>query len=429
MSPLVIFIIGCISGGILSFLFFLFKKQNSPSNNGKFIRLETEKDYLRKNLETSQLENQNLKEKQQQLVEEKVRLETECETKNKELEYKKQTLEETAQKLKLEFESTAQKIFKETTKTYQDTSEKSIGNTIKPLQENIINFQKSIEDFEGREKFLEKTIEGFKEMNQDMRDKTLNLTQALQGNTKTQGQWGEVLLENILEKSGLRKDEEFTIQSEGLDLKNEQGQRLRPDVIVKLPDKKHIVIDSKVSLTHYQNYESETEKDKKEEYKSKIISSLASHINNLSQKNYSSSKGLKTPDFVLMFIPIEPVFSFAIQDKQGLFEKAWEKSIVIVSPINLYATLRTIASIWKIEKQNKNAEQIAKESGQLYDKFIGFLEDMIKIEKGIETASNSYHSAIKKLESGRGNLIQKIENIKKLGAQTNKEIPIQFHQD
>ena len=420
-------IIGILLGGIL--IFFLLKKQKSPLHQKAFIHLEAEKDFLKKGNEALQLENEKLKEKELSLTTEKTRLKTECETKERELEHKKQTLEETSQKLRLEFESMAQKIFKETTKTYQDSSEKSIESIIKPLKENITVFQKSIESFEGREKFLQETISGFKEINQDMRDKTLNLTQSLQGNTATQGQWGEILLENILEKSGLRKGEEFIVQSEGLDLKNELGERLRPDVIVKLPDQKHIVIDSKVSLTHYQNYESETDKDKKEDYKNKVTASLAQHINSLSKKDYCSSEGLKTTNFVLMFIPSEPVFSFAIQDKQGLFEKAWEKSIVIVSPVTLYATLRTIASIWKIEKQNKNAERIAKESGQLYDKFVGFLEDMTKIKKGIETANNSYDSAIKKLESGQGNLIQKIENIKNLGAKTNKELPAQFHQD
>ncbi len=426
MSFLIGLIIGALLGLILATLFF----KKSSSNNKNSIKTEIENDFLKKDLESLQLETNKFKEKERNLIEENARLQTESKTKDRELEHKKQTLEETAQKLKLEFESMAQKIFKETTKTYQDNSEKSIENLIKPLKENITGFQKSIESLEGSKKFLQETIKGFKDMNQNMRDETRSLSQALQGNTKTQGQWGEILLENILEKSGLRKNEEFFVQSEGLDVKNEKGQKLRPDVIVKLPDKKYIVIDSKVSFTHYQNYEIETDKEKKEDYKNKIITSLKNHINNLSQKEYTTSlEEFKTPDFVLMFIPVEPVFSFAIQNKQGLFDKAWEKSIVIVSPITLYATLRTIASIWKIEKQNKNAEQIAKESGQLYDKFVGFLDDMTKIEKGIKTASDSYDSAINKLESGRGNLIQKIENIKKLGAKANKEIPTQFHQD
>ena len=424
------FLLGLIVGLLLAgvFVFFLIKNQKLPLNKEAFIHLNAEKDFLNKGNEVLKLENEKLKEKELNLTSEKTRLQTECETKDRELEFKQRTLQEVAKTLNLEFESTAQKIFKETTKTYRDASEKSIETIIKPLKENITTFQKSIANFEQREGFLQETINGFKIVSQDMRDKTLNLTQALQGSTTTQGQWGEFLLETILEKSGLRKDEEFIVQSEGLDLKNEQGQKLRPDVIVNLPDNKHIVIDSKASLTHYHNYAAETDKDKKQEWTNKIIASLSAHIKNLSEKNYSSSEGLKTPDFVLMFIPIEPVFSLAIQGKQGLFEKAWEKSIVIVSPITLYATLRTIASIWKIEKQDKNAVKIAKESGQLYDKFKGFLEDMAKIEKGIETASNSYDSAVKKL-SGRGSLIQKIENIKKLGAKTNKELPLQFKQD
>jgi len=424
-----LFLFGFLFGvlaGLLS-LIFLAKNNKLPFYDKTLIQTQTKNEMLEKEMSNLKTQNLALQQQQEDIKNQNNRLQTQYEIKNKELEHQKQALEETSKKLKLEFESMAQKIFKDTSKTYQDSSEKSITNLIQPLQKDIVGFKDSIQNFHQRTKFLQETIKGFEDINQHMRDETRSLSQALTGNTAAQGQWGEILLENILEKSGLRKDEEFFIQSEGLGLQNTEGEKLRPDVIVKLPDKKFIVIDSKVSLTHYQNYDTETDEAKKEDCRKKIITSLKNHINELSQKEYSTSvEGFKTPDFVLMFIPVEPVFSFAIQHKQGLFDKAWEKSIVLVSPITLYATLRTIASIWKIEKQNKNAEQIAKESGLLFDKFVGFLEDMKKIEKGIKTANDSYDSAINKLESGRGNLIQKAENIKRLGAKTNKNLPASF---
>ncbi|MGI9548430.1 MAG: DNA recombination protein RmuC [Bdellovibrionales bacterium] len=406
--------------------YFFIKKQNFAFFDAGVVKIKTEKEFLEKELSSIKSENQEFKTSNQNLLDKNAQLKTEYEVQSRELKLRKQNLEETSQKLKLEFENMAQKIFKETAKTYQDTSEKSISNIVQPLKENIKDFHKNVENFTQRQKFLEETITNFKEINQNMISATSGLQQSLTGSVKAQGQWGEILLENILEKSGLRKGEEFLVQSEGLSHQEETTKKLRPDVIVKLPDKKHIIIDSKVSLTHYQDYEKETDKNKKAELKAKVIQSLNQHIQNLFKKDYPSFEGLKTPDFVLMFIPAEPVFSLAIQN---LYDKAWEKSIVIVSPITLYATLRTIASIWKIERQNKNAELIASESGLLYNKFVGFLEDMNQIDRGLQTAQDSYHLAHKKLKSGRGNLIQKIENIKKLGAKTNKEIPDSFHEE
>lgn len=418
----ILFWFGAICGGVIVFLVYYFKKPNTLPE----VKLKTEKDLLSKNLNQLESEYKEIQNKEKQLIEENSKLRTQYESKEKELKYKEDHIKDFSQKLKLEIEQNAQKLFKDTTKTYQENSEKSIKNLITPLRENIQNFQKN---FEGNQISLSATIKSFQEINSQMQKETHNLTQALQGSVKTQGEWGEILLENILEKSGLSKGEEFFIQSDGLQLKNEDGQPVRPDVVVKLPENKHIVIDSKTSLSDFISYQKEKDPDKKEEYKGKIINSLKTHIKNLSTKNYSQIDSLKTPDFVLMFIPAEPVFSLAVQSKNQLFEMAWDKSIVIVSPITLYATLKTIASIWKIEKQNKNSETIAKESGLLLDKFTGFLDDMLKIDKSLGTARESYDSAYKKLKEGRGNLISKTERLKKLGAKSNKELPKEFIQN
>ena len=320
------------------------------------------------------------------------------------------------------FKNTANEIFSEST----EKSTKNLSQILKPFKEDIEGFKKSIQGFEIKEKSLDETLKNFTDINSKMRDDTIKLTQALRGDARTQGQWGEFVLENILEKSGLRKGEEFIIQGQGLGIKDEKGSFVKPDIIVKLPDNKHIIIDSKVSLTHYTSLNGQKKQDSLVE---KTVRSLSSHIDNLSSKKYQLSEGLNTPDFVLMFIPNEGVFALATQAQRDLFEKAWKQSIVIVSPSTLYATLRTIASLWKIERQNKNVEEIAKQGGLLYDKFVGFLEDMGKIDTSLKTARISYDSAVKKLDEGKGSLVKKVQNLKKLGARTQKTIPASFESE
>ena len=336
--------------------------------------------------------------------------------------YKK--LEEQARQLtektKSDFKNIANKIFSENTKSYREESTKNLSQILNPFREDIENFKKSIQTFENKEKFLDETLKDFKNINTQMRDDAKELTQALQGDVRTQGQWGEFVLSNILEKSGLREGEEFIIQGQGLEIKDEAGNFVRPDVIIKLPDNKHIIIDSKVSFTHYKDHSSSNTKEQKKETLKKVLSSIRTHIDNLSSKKYPFFDNLQTPDFTLMFIPNEGVFALVTQAKD-LFEQAWKKSIVLVSPTTLYATLRTVASIWKIEKQNKNAEKIAKQGGELYDKFVGFLEDMGNIDNSLRKARYSYNEAMGKLSDSRGNLIQKAQNFKKLEESQQKK--------
>ena len=419
---------GFTLGAILVF-FWLNKNQSQSLKQSSSLKAKNE------NLQ-QQLEIQK-KHYEEKIQEKEKHFKQLTENSEKELENQKKRYEEKIQergehfkqleeKAKVFFKNTANEIFSESTKSYREESTKNLSQILKPFQENIEGFKKSIQGFESKEKFLDETIKHFTEINSKMGDNTIKLTQALQGDIKSQGQWGEFVLANILEKSGLRKGEEFFLQGQSLEIKDEKGSSIRPDVTVKLPDNKHIVIDSKVSFTHYNEYISSNTEEERQKLLTKILNSISSHIDNLSSKKYQFSEGLNTPDFTLMFIPNEGIFALATQTKKDLFDKAWKQSIVIVSPTTLYATLRTIASLWKIERQNKNAEEIAKQGGLLYDKFVGFLEDMSKIDSGLKTARVSYDDAVKKLNEGKGNLVQKVQKLKALGARTQKEIPASF---
>jgi DNA recombination protein RmuC len=253
-----------------------------------------------------------------------------------------------------------------------------------------------------------------------------NLANALKGDTKKQGNWGEVILEKVLERSGLIKGQEYQTQ---FSTKNIDGNRIQPDAVVFLPDNKHIIIDSKVSLVAYNAFVNSENENEKQKFLKEHINSVKNHVKQLSEKNYQTSPDFNTPDFVLLFMPIESAFSAAIQSDQDLFAYAWDLKIVIVSPSTLLATLRTIASIWKQERQTKNALEIAKQSGALYDKFVGFLEDLDKIGKSIDASKIAYEDALNKLKTGRGNLINRVINIQKLGAQTQRQIPDKFKLD
>jgi DNA recombination protein RmuC len=336
----------------------------------------------------------------------------------------KTELETLQEKFTKEFENLANKIFEEKSNKFTQQNKENINEILNPLSQRIKEFEQKVEDkhikdSEARAGLVQQ-IKSLHELNQQMSKDANNLTKALRGDQKTQGNWGEFILESVLEKSGLVKDREYKVQET---LKGEGGSLLRPDVIVHLPDDKNIVIDSKVSLTNYEYYVSTDSENEQSVQLSNHIKSIRTHLKGLSKKEYQNLYGLNTPDFVLMFIPIEPAFALAVQHDPSLFQDAFELNIVIVSPSTLLATLRTIASIWRQENQNKNALEIARQSGALYDKFVGFVDDLINIGKRIDSTKDSYQDAMKKLYDGSGNLIRRTEKLKELGAKASKSLP------
>lgn len=319
---------------------------------------------------------------------------------------------------------------KENSSEFAQANQKRLDEILTPLKENIKAFEKKVEDkydneLKERTSLIEQ-IKSLSDLNQQMRTDAQNLTKALKGDSKAQGNWGEFILEKILESSGLKKGEQYETQ---FATTNDEGARIYPDVLIKLPEDKHIVIDSKVSIVAYTNFmEAQTEEEQVACVKAHIAS-VKSHINGLSEKNYSHAKGINSPDFVLMFLPSEPSFSFTLQSDQSIYNYAWDRKIVLVSPTTLLATLRTISSVWKQENQTKNAIEIAKQSGALYDKFVGFLEDLNKIDKGLKSSQSAYDEAVKKLQFGSGNLVGRVEKLKVLGAKTTKNLPANFAED
>lgn len=331
-------------------------------------------------------------------------------------------------KLTSEFENIANKILKERSDEFSVVNHKNISEILNPLKEKIQLFEKKVDetyDKELRDKIsLREEVMKLTELNTRVSEEANNLTKALKGDVKKQGNWGEVVLERVLERSGLTKGQEYEREEV---VEGAGSNVLRPDVIVHLPDNRHIIIDSKVSLVAYERYSTAETEEQQIAFMKEHILSIRNHVKLLSEKNYQNALNMNTPDFVLMFIPVEASFSVAVQADAELFSFAWERKIVIVSPTTLLATLRTVSSIWKQENQTRNAQEIARLSGTLYDKFIGFTEDMIKIKTNIDRASNAYDDAVKKMKDGNGNIIRTAEKIKELGAKTgNKSLPAGF---
>jgi DNA recombination protein RmuC len=333
------------------------------------------------------------------------------------------SIQEIQQKFQLEFQNVANKLLDEKSQKFVETNRANLDILLNPLKENIKAFEEKVDKVYNMEAAERNTLKGvitqLMELNQLISAEAQNLTKALKGDNKKQGNWGEVILERVLERSGLVKDQEYRIQTS---FTSNDGSRLQPDVIIDLPDDKHLVIDSKVSLIAYERLVNcETEEERKL-FSKGHVESIRSHVNGLSAKNYHDLHQINSPDFVLLFIPIESSFSFAVQIDAELFSDAWDKRVVIVSPSTLLATLRTIASIWKQERQNRNVLEIARLSGAMYDKFVGFVGDMEGIGKNIKQSQSAYDNAISKLTEGNGNLTKTAEKIKSLGAKANKQI-------
>ena len=369
----------------------------------------------------------SLKEKESVLLEFSRKLAT-AETENKnlleDLTKKQNEIVETEEKLKTAFKNLANEILEEKTQKFTEQNRTKLEEILKPLGEKIRDFEKKVEetyDKESKQRFsLEKEIRSLAEMNKQISEDAKNLTVALKMDPKKQGNWGELVLDRVLESSGLVKGQEYLRE---YSTRSEEGDKYRPDVIINLPDNKHIIIDSKVSLTSYSEYVNTDNPEEKEKFLKLHLVSIRNHIKFLGEKGYQTLDAFDTPDYVLLFMPIESAFSLALQNDPELFTFAWDKNVVIVSPTTLLATLRTVSSIWKHEKQTQNAIEIARQGGLLYDKFVSFLTDLEKIGSQLDTVKRSYDEAHKKLSSGSGNLIGKVEKLKELGARSSKTIP------
>ena len=339
------------------------------------------------------------------------------------LSTQKEEVEQLQQKFTTEFKNLANEILEDKSKRFTEQNKVNINEILNPLSEKIKNFEKKVEDVylnDTKERAgLSEQIKMLHELNQQMSKDANNLTKALKGETKTQGNWGEFILERVLEKSGLVKGQEYVMQES---ITDEEGKRLQPDVVIYLPESKCIIIDSKVSLVGYEKYCSADDETIRIGALKEHILSIKKHIINLSSKNYQNLYQIKSLDFVLLFMPIEPAFGLAVQNDMGLFNDAFERNIVIVSPSTLLATLRTIASIWHQENQNRNALEIARQSGALYDKFQSMVTDLLEVGKKLHSIQDNYEDVMKKLSTGKGNLITSVEKIKKLGAKATKSL-------
>ena len=339
------------------------------------------------------------------------------------IEHQQEELDNLQKKFTKDFELVANKILEDKTNKFTDQNKKNLDSILNPLKEKIEAFQKEVKD--NNEKNIERTgqlnqhLKMLKELNQEITQETKSLTQALRGDSKTQGNWGEMHLEAILEKAGLQKEVHYTKET---NLKTEDGSNQRLDYIINLPDGKNLILDAKVSLTAYSNFHEAEREEEKAAYLKQHLDSVNGHIKLLGGKDYQKLHNINSPDYVLMFIANEPALTLALKEDQGLFERALDKNIVIVSTSTLLATLRTISYIWKQDLQNKNAEEIARQAGNLYDKFVGFTDDLVKLGNQMKTATSTYEGAMNKLSEGTGNLVKRVESLKKLGVNPSKEI-------
>ena len=378
-------------------------KEHLQSTDNEKAAIRTEKDSLAIQLSKKEVDFENLWER------------------NKE---QKDEVEKLQDKFTKEFENLANKILEEKSNKFTEQNKENMKTILTPLQDKIQLFEKKVEDTHKESidyhAALRQQILGLREMNIQMSKETINLTKALKGDSKMQGNWGELVLERVLEKSGLEKGREYQVQQA---FTTSDGNRVFPDVVINLPDGKKMIVDSKVSLTAYEKYINEEDDTLKTSYLKEHVFSIRRHVEQLGNKNYHDLYQIESPDFVLLFIPIEPAFAIALNEDTTLYNKAFEKNIVIVTPATLLATLRTIDSMWTNQKQQENALEIARQAGALYDKFEGFVTDLIKIGKKIDESKTEYNGAMSKLTEGKGNLIVSVEKLKKMGAKAKKSLP------
>lgn len=426
-------IIGFIVGFVIAWIISNSRKNNSTELDSlKLKNIELEKDSIKVNAEKTQIENLNVEYKKdiQLLLSENKNLnsslniaETNLLNLKEKLETQKEEIESLQKKLILEFENLANKVLEEKAKSFNEFNKTQLNSILNPFNENLKEFKLTVKD--TYEKGLKERTEistelkQMQRLNQQLQEEASNLTKALKGNSQKQGRWGEMILEKILESSGLEKNVQYKLQDS---FTVDSGRRFRPDAVIYLPEKKHIIIDSKVSLIAYEKFSSAESDDERAKFIKEHVQSVRNHIKELSAKDYINNIGIENPEYLLMFIPVEASFSAAMTYDNSIFNEAWDNRIVIVSPATLIATLMTVSAIWKQTLQTENALEIAERGGRLYEKFKNFVEDLEKIGLSLSKASSDYDNAMKKLATGSGNLIKQSEMLKKLGAKTTKSI-------
>ena len=387
-------------------------------------QFENEKSNFQKQLQVNISEKENIRTEKDSLAIQLSKKEVDFENLWERHKEQKSEINELQEKFTKEFENLANKILEEKSAKFTEQNTVNMKNILTPLQDKIQIFEQKVEqthkesiDYHAA---LRQQIIGLSEMNAQMSKETLNLTKALKGDSKMQGNWGELVLERVLEKSGLEKGREYEVQQS---FTNSEGNRVFPDVVINLPDGKKMIVDSKVSLAAYEKWVNEESELLKIEFLKEHVISIKRHVEQLGSKNYHDLYQMESPDFVLLFIPMEPAFAIALNEDPTLYTKAFDRNIVIVTPSTLLATLRTIDSMWTNQKQQENALEIARQAGALYDKFEGFVTDLVRIGNKIKDTKTEYESAMNKLVDGKGNLISSVERLKKMGAKAKKSLP------
>ena len=419
--PLLFLVIGVAIGAFMSNRFTSLKNKSETSKlEAAILNTEEQKDRLESEIQEVLINLELMRTEKDSFKNELTKKTTEFTTLEKKLE-------DQEEKLRIQFENLANKILDKKSDKFTEQNKKNLDLLLNPLHKKIESFEKKVETSQkesvGMHAALKQQLEGLKDLNQQMSKEAINLTKALKGDSKSQGDWGEIQLEIILEKAGLSNGIHFTSQG---GYRDENENLKKPDFIINLPDNKHLIVDSKVSLTAYEGYFSSENKEDKDNHLKKHIASIRKHIKELSEKQYTELYGINTPDYVLMFVPIEAALLIAFNENNKLYLEAFDKNVVLVSTSTLLATLSTVSSIWKQEDQKRNVIEIARQAGALYDKFVGLVEDLTGVGKKLESAKNEYSSAMNKLVDGRGNLIASVEKIKKLGAKAKKSIPEQI---
>lgn len=434
LTHIIILISGFAVGFLLAWLLLRFRSNNNAAHHDLTLKnheLAADNKVKASEIDIQEKEMERLRNaleaEQQQVIELSARhseARTDLKNLGEKLTGQKKETEELREKFMLEFKALAGEILSKESKTFTEQNREQIESLLKPLGEKIKDFEKRVEETYDRETrqrvSLKEEVKRLSELNRQISTDAQNLAEALKGQSKTQGNWGELILESILEKSGLARDREFFVQKA---FRSDDGRRMHPDVVLTLPGGKNVVIDAKVSLTAYEKYVSApSEEERMQALKSHLIS-VKKHVDELAVKNYQQLYQLNSLDFVIMFMPVEPAFLAAIKNDNALWSYSYEKGVLLIGPTNLFATLKMISSLWQHEYQNRNVLEIARESGRLYDKFVGFVKDLSDVGEKLDAAQKSHQQALSKLSTGRGNLVKRVEKIKSLGAKTSKSLP------